>query len=183
VTSFAIEKGHSTVGADVIIQIVALPEDNPPDLDAAKDTATRLAHAATLDEVAAFAGSHWPDDPPVDPHTFDEHTFQAYAPRLRDWVETQPHHLLDEFAGSLHSRDVTGTPLPGYDNSTAVYLYLTGGPSWGDPPTDAYQICERLLDQTRQPHGWPDQLAAALGLLRTDGHGDPAATTVWRRWT
>jgi hypothetical protein len=171
------------MGADTIIQAVALLEEQPPDLDTAKDTATRLAQAATFGEVAAFAGSHWRDDPPVDPHHLDEHTFQAYASPLRDWVETQLHHLLEEFAGSLHSRDVTGIPLPGHDNSTAVYLYLTGGPSCGDAPTDAYVTWDKLLDHTRQPHGWPDQLATALGLLRTDGHGDLAATTIWRRWT
>ena len=171
------------MGADMICHLIALPYDDPPDLPAAAQTATTLAQAATFDEVATFAGSHWYDEPPVEPHTLTEDTFGPYEADLRNWVETQLHRLLDEFAESLTSREVCAIPLPGHDGTTRVYLHATGGPSWGDAPTAAYQTWDRLLDPSRQPHTWSDQLTRALGLLRPDGTADVAATTIWRHWT
>lgn len=75
---------------------------------------------------------------------------------LRDAVRRALRTLVDDFAESLDSQDVDGLDLG------PVTVYVTGGLSHGDSPSEAAATWGRLLDPDAP---WYDPLHRALGLL------------------
>lgn len=84
--------------------------------------------------------------------------------------------------------DVTLVPDPprrrpdavDHDDSPGGDAYTTGGLSYGDGPTDAFDDWDIVMDSDRFPAGWPDQIGAAAGLLHPWGDGPAVATVTFR---
>lgn len=88
---------------------------------------------------------------------------------------------LDAIAASLTVRDVTEWRLD-HGGNPGIDIYLTGGLSHGDAPTDAYDEWDILLDGSQLPSGWAEQIATAAGLLDPNGTGPVVAVVTFGAW-
>lgn len=90
---------------------------------------------------------------------------------LRGAVRRALRTLVDDFAESLDSQEVDGLDLG------PVTVYVTGGLSYGDAPTEAATTWGRLLDPDAP---WSTALRRALGLLSPapDGTSEAGQFTV-----
>jgi len=163
------------MGADMMARTLYLPADTTINLTAAKTTASQLSQQATPADLRTLLEHGWiTDDTLADDCGEDDLT--AGAGDLRQLAEQELHQLLDRFALSLHSRDVSRYRF-GRDDTPGIDAYTTGGLSDGDGPTDAFDDWDVVFDDVRFPMRWPAQLGAAAGLLHPWGDG-PAVATV-----
>jgi hypothetical protein len=171
------------MGADMMARTIYLPAEATIDLAAAKTAASQLCRQASPGDLRTLREHGWIDDdtlPHPDSTTDDQ--LAAHAERLRTIAERELHTLLDRFARSLHRRDVYRHRFD-YDDRVGVDAYTTGGLSYGDGPTDAFDDWDVVFDDDRFPHRWPAQLGAAAGLLHPWGDGPAVATVTFHAWT
>jgi len=158
------------LGADMFLRTVYLPAGTLFDLPAATAMAATLTGQAGSDELDCLAD-----------HFDLDHGEDADLTERRDSALRLLTGLLTEFASSLHSRDVTCLRF-GNSGGTPVDGYATGGLSYGDGPTDAYDEWGFLFDTERLPERWGEYLATAGGLLHPNGDGPIVATIAMRAW-
>ena len=119
-------------------------------------------------------------DEDVDPWT--DAWLTEHAERLRTRAEQALHARLDHFAWHLDGRDVCQYRFDNGQNA-GVDAYVTGGPTMGDDPTEAYGAWDIVCDEDdRFPPGWPQQIGAAAGLIHPQGGGRPMATVTFHAW-
>jgi hypothetical protein len=170
------------MGADMMARTLYLPADTAIHLAAAKTLASELCQHATLDELRTLLEHGWiGDDTLPDPDSRSGDNLAAHAGHLRQLAEQELHKLLDRFARSLHSREVYRHRFD-HDDTPGVDAYITGGPSYGDGPTDAFDDWDVVFDDDRFPDRWAAQLGAAAGLLHPWGDGPAAATVTFHAW-
>lgn len=171
------------MGADMMARTLYLPADTTINLAAAKTAARQLCQRASLADLRTLREHGWIDDdtlPHPDSTTDDQ--LAARAESLRTIAERELDTLLDRFARSLHRRDVYRHRFD-RDDRVGIDAYTTGGLSWGDGPTDAFDDWDVVFDEDRFPHRWPAQLGAAAGLLHPWGDGPAVATVTFHAWT
>ncbi|MGE5830570.1 MAG: hypothetical protein ACM30G_19710 [Micromonosporaceae bacterium] len=177
------------MGADMMARTIYLPADTTIDLAAAKATASRLCQQASPVDLRILREHGWIDDDTLPDSTTDDQ-LAARAEQLRTFAERELHTLLDRFARSLHRRDVYRHRFDrsrhrrdvyrhrfDRDDRVGIDAYTTGGLSYGDGPTDAFDDWDVVFDDDRFPHRWPARLGAAAGLLHPWGDGPPAPST------
>ena len=170
------------MGADMMARTFYLPADTTIDLAAAKSTASQLCRQASLEDLRTLREHGWIDDdtlPHPDSTTDDQ--LAARAERLRTLAERELHALLDRFARSLLRRDVYRYRFDRGDR-VGIDAYTTGGLSYGDGPTDAFDDWDIVFDDDRLPHRWPARLGAAAGLLHPWGDGAAVTTVTLHAW-
>ena len=168
------------MGADMMARTLYLPADTTIDLTAAKTTASQLSQQATLEDLRTLLEYGWIADDTL-PGDCGDDDLAARAGHLRRLVEQELHQLLDRFARSLHTRDVSRFRF-GRDDTPGLDAYTTGGLSHGDSPTDAFDDWDIVFDDVRFPMRWPAQLGAAAGLLHPWGDGPAIATATFHAW-
>jgi hypothetical protein len=168
------------MGADMIARTLYLPADTTIDLTAAKTTASQLSQQATLEDLRILLEYGWIADDTL-PGDCGDDDLTARAGHLRQLVEQELHQLLDRFARSLHTRDVSRFRF-GRDDTPGLDAYTTGGLSHGDSPTDAFDDWDIAFDDVRFPVRWPAQLGAAAGLLHPWGDGPAIVTATFHAW-
>jgi hypothetical protein len=170
------------MGFDMLVRDLYLPAGTTLDLAAATATVSRLCRTASLDDLRTLLDTDVLTDAGVaaDPG-WAEHALLSSAPDLRAAAEQQLHRQLHQFAASLSGRDVARFRFDS-DAGTGVEAYVTGGLSWGDSPTDAYDRWDIVYDTDQLPPGWADQIGAALGLLHPRGDGPAATTVTFHAW-
>lgn len=96
---------------------------------------------------------------------------------LRHTTQTRLDFLIEQFVDSMHNfSDVTAHQLTG-----GVWMYITGGQTWGEAPTESYDMWDILLSDDALPEDWQTEIGRALGLLMPVG--DRSDTTVeFVRW-
>lgn len=80
------------------------------------------------------------------------------------------HDLLDEFAATLDSREVA------WWSYGSVRLYLTGGMSWGDSPSEAMDVWDRVFWDEENPYA--HLLRVAMGLCTASDRPEHAGQPV-----
>jgi hypothetical protein len=173
------------MGSDMYLRDLYLPAGTALDLAAAKTTAGELCRHATTDDLRILLDEDWiSHDGLTDPDDWTDQALTAAAETLRDAAEHRLHQLLDDFAASLHGRDVARFRFdnPTADDESGVDAYVTGGLSSGGGTTDAYDAWDIVLDTDRFPDGWCDRLGAACGLLHPHGDGPAAAVVTFHAW-
>jgi hypothetical protein len=108
------------MGADMLIATLAIDEDLHPDFAAAH----RAVDVITADRVE-------------DPDEFLDLPDLA-TPEGLVALRADLHRCLDELERRLGGREFTWIPVRGAN------VYVTGGPSWGDSPTEAFDLIDRL---------------------------------------
>lgn len=97
---------------------------------------------------------------------------------LRQVVHQKLVHMLDEFMDSLSDAEVSVHRMGG------IEVYMTGGMSYGDAPTEAYRAWDFLVGND-VPEGWQDQIGRALGLMTVTGgteYRDGTVAVNFRPW-
>jgi hypothetical protein len=169
------------LGADMTLRSLYLPTARTINHTAATDTIRRLCRAATAAELRILLEHGWIEDNlPSSEDTWTDEALTARAATLRPAAETALLHLFDRFARSLGHRDVTRYRFDNGDEG--VDAYDTGGLSWGDGPTDAYDDWDIVFDNVRLPDTWAGQIGAAAGLLHPWGDGPAVTTVTFRAW-
>lgn len=170
------------MGADMMVRTLYLPTSTTINLAAAKATASQLSRNATPDQLRHLLEHGWiVHNTLPDPDCCSDDELAAHTGQLRQLTEQQLHTLLERLTGSLHSREVHQHRFS-RDDQPGVDAYTTGGLSYGDSPTDAYQAWDVVFDDDRFPESWTDQLGAAAGLLHPWGIGPPAAAVALHTW-
>jgi hypothetical protein len=166
------------MGADMMARTLYLPADTTIDLTAAKATASQLSQQATLEDLRTLLEYGWIADDGL-PDDCGDDDRAARAGHLRQLAEQELHQLLDRFAQSLHTRDVSRFRF-GRDDTPGLDAYTTGGLSHGDGPTDAFDDWDVVFDDVRLPMRWPAQhgarprAAAPVGRRPRSRHGHPS---------
>ncbi|SRR6266487_3271168 len=170
------------MAADMMARTIYLPADTTIDLTAAKTLASRLCQQASVDDLRTLLEHGWIDDATLpDPDGCGDDELAARAAQLRPAAERELRQLLERFARSLHRRDVYRHRFDHHDPA-GVDAYTTGGLSYGDGPTDAFDDWDIVFDDDRFPDSWPAQLGAAAGLLHPWGDGPAVATVTFHAW-
>jgi hypothetical protein len=173
------------MGSDMLLRDLYLPAGTTLDLAAARTTAGDLCRTATIDDLRILLNEDWISlDSLTDPDDWTDEALTVHAYPLRGAAEDRLHRLLDGFAASLHGRDVARFRFdnPIADDDSGVDAYVTGGPSFGGGPTDAYDAWDIVLDTDRFPDGLCDGLGAACGLVHPHGDGPAAAVVTFHAW-
>ena len=173
------------MGFDMLVRDLYLPAGATLDLAAATTTASALCRTATIDDLRILLDEDWiSHDSLTDPDDCTDQALTIRAETLRTAAEHQLHRLLDSFAASLQRRDVARFRFDNATDNTGGGLdaYVTGGLSFGDSPTDAYDAWDIVFDTDRFPAGWCDRLGAACGLLHPRGDGPAAAVVTFHAW-
>src|SRR4051794_37600621 len=138
------------MGFDMLVRDLYLPAGTTLDLAAATTTAGELCRTAPIDDLRILLDEDWISyDSLTDPDDRTDQALTIRAATLRTAAEHALHHLLDRFAASLQRRDVARYR---FDNGTdddghgGVDAYVTGGLSFGDSPTDAYDAWDIVFD-------------------------------------
>ncbi|QGN48004.1 hypothetical protein GKC29_14890 [Micromonospora sp. WMMC415] len=156
------------MGADMALRSLYLPTGHTINRTAATDTIRQLCREATIADLRVLLDHGWIDDQvPYSEDTWTEEALTARAATLRQAAETELIQLFDRFARSLGHRDVTRHRFDNGDEG--IDAYETGGLSWGDGPTEAYDAWDVVHDTGRLPATWSDQFGAAAGLLHPVG--------------
>jgi hypothetical protein len=171
------------VSAHMSLRDLYLPAGTSPDLAAAKAVSYTLCRGAGIAQLRVLLEHDWISHPALyDWEPVDEQ-IGAHLGELRDAAVQRLHRLLDDFAASLHDRDVARFP---FDRDTGgdhcVDGYATGGVTPSDAPTDSYEAWDIVHAIDKFPPGWCDQFGAALGLLHPFGTGPAVATIRLYRW-
>ena len=169
------------MGFDMLVRDLYLPAGTTLDLAAARAAVTRLCRTAGLDDLRTLLDNDVITDDTLTGPDGSDRALTARADGLRTAAEQQLHRLLQAFASSLRRRDVARFRFD-HDTGTGVDAYLTGGCSWGDSPTDAYDSWDIVYDTDRLPDGWADQIGAACGLLHPRGLGPATLTVAFHAW-
>ncbi|MEU1811064.1 hypothetical protein [Micromonospora aurantiaca (nom. illeg.)] len=163
------------------VRSLYLPAGHTINHTAATDTIRRLCCHATTDDLRILIDHAWIDDEvPYSEDTWTNEALTDRAATLRQAAETALLQLFDRFAHSLGHRDVSRYRFDNDDES--IDAYQTGGLSWGDHPTDAFEAWDVVFDTDRLPQTWPDQIGAAAGLLHPWGTGPAVTTATFRAW-
>lgn len=130
------------MGADMIIANIAVPANRtePPDYAAGRAAIEQLT---TIDEHWDIEGMFFEEDPDRD--------LDAEAPSL-DEVRCIGLRIIDDLTAALASRDTYVDEVAGYR------LYMSGGLSWGDMPSDAAQAIDRA-------YCLPPQILQVMGFV------------------
>ncbi|WP_157017699.1 hypothetical protein [Cryptosporangium arvum] len=163
----------------MIARVFYLPADTELDSAAATAVIEELCANASVDDLRILIENGWIE--PALPHGEDAWTEAARVEELRAAAQ---HHMLilfERFRRSLTGRDVqrhrfAPPDQPGLD------AYTTGGLSWGEGPTDAFDAWDLVFDVDRFPESWADRIGAAAGLLHPWGGGPPAVAAEFRAW-
>ena len=169
------------MAADMALRSLYLPTGRAINRTAATDKIRQLCREATIADLRVLLDYGWIDDEvPYSEDTWTDEVLTECAATLRQAAEAELLHLFDRFARSLGHRDVTRYRFDNGDEG--VDAYETGGLSWGDGPTEAYDAWDIVHDTDRLPDTWPDQIGAAAGLLHPWGDGPAVTTVTFRAW-
>lgn len=155
------------MGADMMARLVFQQANAKLDVVAANAVISRLVNSPTIESLRGIVDEY--DIVPFDnPET------------LRDTTRQRLEFMVEEFVNSLDSRQVTMHVLGN------VWVHITGGLSWGDDPTEAFQIWDVLFSPLVLPEQWQHEIGAALGLMTITGGTAFANGTVsvnFRPWS
>lgn len=170
------------IGADMLLRDLYLPADNVLDLPAAKAVTSELCRQATVAELRVLLEHHWISHPALDDYDPPHALVAEHTTALQATAEQSLHKLLEEFAASLHARDVARFRFDRADTDTGIDAYLTGGCINGDSPTDSYDAWAIVYDTHAFPADWCDRIGAAAGLLHPAGTGQPTTSVTFHAW-
>lgn len=113
------------MGADMILSCIAIPKTNEPKLKELFAKIHQNVDNMTEQDVKAYLMNEQRDD-----GFMEEMTFEQYKEEL--------HNIVSAVEQDLDARDVTAIEHQG------DILYITGGLSWGDAPTDSMEDFDRF---------------------------------------
>lgn len=135
------------MGADLIINFLVIDKDKTPDLDAGFIWAETANVADLAQGYEQYHGDFLTEtDGDSEPYLNDETTYtEAGEQALREHVKGLVSKLRDDVLSvgdpsTYGPRDMAVLDIRG------VRIYLSGGMSWGDAPTDAGAIMSELWD-------------------------------------
>ena len=174
------------MSAHMTLRDLYLPADRIPDLPAARTAATTLCRNATIEDLRTLLDNDWIGHPSLYDYEVSDEQIRPHLAELRAAAEPRLHELLAAFMTSLGERDVARFPYDrtrGENRGHTIDVYVTGGVTPSDAPTDSFEAWDIVYAADKFPAGWCVQLSAALGLLHPLADGPIAATVAFYRWS
>lgn len=123
------------MGADLLVTWLVIDKDKTPDIEAGREAVRNLPIEKLSEAYEEIEGSDigW-EDPDNEKGFVDEN--DEWTPVAHEALKKWALAVVDRFENEVIAggRDMVAFPVRG------ARVYLSGGMSWGDSPTDAFNI-------------------------------------------